>query len=549
MLLFVGNPTNLIVALAYQLSFAEYSKWMALPTLGAGLSCFAVLYAIHVRNIPKRLSLPELQPSFMLVDKPGAVFGTVNLLLCLGLLAAAPSLRWELWAVTLVCATLHALYNLVAYVLFKGWWCKVPPTVVSAEQQTAGQCGSTDAVAVIGNDPTGHEVLHPSKDLEPDHAVTDAAVCWVPMSNAGEVHLELPTSSLGGQQQQQPQPQQDPEMQQGCSHVQPVQQLQCHVMPRQECAAAMSECDLLCEQFTALSGSQHPSDGKGLPGSSLQDSTARSLPVRPAATESGGNVGSKGCQGPGKARQRRQHNSDGSSLHHLSGVQHQSSIQQAAFNQSCSRSGGGNDVAIIGPRSQCPSLLQQQCSMQASPVPGAVLLQVTQPDFWRILQVLPWDTVPFVLGMFILVEGLNANGWVNKLALWLAGGINGSVWTALLVIGFFSVMLGNLCNNQPMTILMTRVCMSHVFVQAASSAATTSSKVPLAAAFAVVIASNVAANYTVMGALAGIMWINILKRQGVKGVGYVLFSKLMLPAGVVSTVVALVVLGAELVMW
>lgn len=34
MLLFVGNPTNIIVAMAYRLGFFEYSKWMALPTIG-----------------------------------------------------------------------------------------------------------------------------------------------------------------------------------------------------------------------------------------------------------------------------------------------------------------------------------------------------------------------------------------------------------------------------------------------------------------------------------------------------------------------------------
>jgi Na+/H+ antiporter NhaD/arsenite permease-like protein len=31
-----GNPTNIIVAVAYQMSFVDYSRWMALPTLGAG---------------------------------------------------------------------------------------------------------------------------------------------------------------------------------------------------------------------------------------------------------------------------------------------------------------------------------------------------------------------------------------------------------------------------------------------------------------------------------------------------------------------------------
>lgn len=29
-----GNPTNIIVAMAYRLSFLDYSKWMALPTIG-----------------------------------------------------------------------------------------------------------------------------------------------------------------------------------------------------------------------------------------------------------------------------------------------------------------------------------------------------------------------------------------------------------------------------------------------------------------------------------------------------------------------------------
>jgi Na+/H+ antiporter NhaD/arsenite permease-like protein len=34
-LLSAGNPTNIIVAMAYRLTFLQYSKWMALPTIGA----------------------------------------------------------------------------------------------------------------------------------------------------------------------------------------------------------------------------------------------------------------------------------------------------------------------------------------------------------------------------------------------------------------------------------------------------------------------------------------------------------------------------------
>jgi Na+/H+ antiporter NhaD/arsenite permease-like protein len=50
--------------------------------------------------------------------------------------------------------------------------------------------------------------------------------------------------------------------------------------------------------------------------------------------------------------------------------------------------------------------------------------------------------------MFCVVEGLNANGWVDSLAAWLAGGLGGSVWGALFGVGALSVLLANIINNQ-----------------------------------------------------------------------------------------------------
>lgn len=105
------------------------------------------------------------------------------------------------------------------------------------------------------------------------------------------------------------------------------------------------------------------------------------------------------------------------------------------------------------------------------------------------------------------------------------------------------LLLLSLLHLQPMTILMTRVCMSPAFTQALSKPAAAAS------AFAVVVASNTAANFSVMGALAGIMFVNILQQRGMKALGYVRFSRLMLPAGMASTVAALVVLGGEFVTW
>ncbi len=42
-LLIVGNPTNVIVGTSYQLSFAVYSAWAAVPSVAAGLGAMAML--------------------------------------------------------------------------------------------------------------------------------------------------------------------------------------------------------------------------------------------------------------------------------------------------------------------------------------------------------------------------------------------------------------------------------------------------------------------------------------------------------------------------
>jgi len=112
------------------------------------------------------------------------------------------------------------------------------------------------------------------------------------------------------------------------------------------------------------------------------------------------------------------------------------------------------------------------------------------------------------------------------------------------------VLLANLINNQPMTILLTRACLTPAFAAAAAAGGAVAPAVAKrnlqAALFAVVVGSNTAACFSVIGALAGIMWVAILrdKRRGLR-VPYLRFSALMLPAGLAATVAALVVLMVE----
>jgi Na+/H+ antiporter NhaD/arsenite permease-like protein len=109
--LFTGNPTNVIVAVAYRLSFFEYSRWMLVPALAAAAACAAAaLWYFRGRvdvplpagfGVADGAALPPLIS--YLRDPAGAKFGSACLGLCLAALAAAPLLRdAPLWAICLV---------------------------------------------------------------------------------------------------------------------------------------------------------------------------------------------------------------------------------------------------------------------------------------------------------------------------------------------------------------------------------------------------------------------------------------------------------------
>uniref|UniRef100_A0A383W390 Citrate transporter-like domain-containing protein n=1 Tax=Tetradesmus obliquus TaxID=3088 RepID=A0A383W390_TETOB len=520
MLLFVGNPTNIIVAVAYQMSFGDYSRWMALPTLGAGLGCLAVLLLVHARRMPKHLALPDLQPALLLLDKPGAAFGSFNILGCLGLLAAAPSLGWELWPVTLVCAGLHAVYNFVAYVVLKGRWCRQlqapqpqPLDVPAAEAASARQSQPAHVAAVAAS--TAAAAAAAAAGTSEPAARALRAVPDLPAVHGPDASSSLQERGGAAADEE-------------CSHSLPAQQ-DVSSVELTGVAAQQQQQQQLEQQQQEQQLSQH----------SQQDSLVQ-LPA-------------------GKAEQLRRQVTAGAS---------EVDVQVGICDGSSSTGGGAK-----------PAFADTAAAAGAAAGAAGLLQDLRAPSFGRVLRALPYEVVPFVLGMFILVEGLNATGWVDRLAWWLGSGVRGSVWAALFAVGSFSVLLANLANNQPMTILMTRVCMSPVFAQAAAAAAAGapaagglissgsssnadlssptsmasmadgSSRVPVGAAFAVVIASNVAANFTVMGALAGIMFVNILQRKGLRTVNYATFSRLMLPSGLVSAVLALAILGAELVLW
>lgn len=106
----------------------------------------------------------------------------------------------------------------------------------------------------------------------------------------------------------------------------------------------------------------------------------------------------------------------------------------------------------------------------------------------------PWSLVPFVLSMFILVLSLNEQGITKKLENIL------SSLPPIYAYGVSGAITANLINNIPMSVLFSTLL----------------TEAPSVAIYATIIASNIAAFITPIGALAGIMWMKLLKTYDIK---------------------------------
>lgn len=115
----------------------------------------------------------------------------------------------------------------------------------------------------------------------------------------------------------------------------------------------------------------------------------------------------------------------------------------------------------------------------------------------RVLKRIPYALAPFMLSMTIFVIALDKQNVPLLLAQSLMG------LNPLFSFGFSSFLFANVMNNIPMSILFTEVLGS---VSSGS----------LGIVYATIIGSNIGAILSPIGALAGIMWMSILKREGIK---------------------------------
>ena len=155
------------------------------------------------------------------------------------------------------------------------------------------------------------------------------------------------------------------------------------------------------------------------------------------------------------------------------------------------------------------------------------VIRLIRQDGWSYLthslKRLPWQLIPFVLSMFVVVISLNYQGISKTLGDFL--GDKAVVWT----YGGASFLSANLINNIPMSILFSSL----------------SSSLPkaeyLQAIYVSIIGSNIGAFLTPIGALAGIMFTDLTEKYQVN-YGFKQFIKYGVLIAFPTIVAALLVL-------
>lgn len=140
---------------------------------------------------------------------------------------------------------------------------------------------------------------------------------------------------------------------------------------------------------------------------------------------------------------------------------------------------------------------------------------------------LPYNLIPFIISMFILVLSLKENGIISHLqnvldTLSINKYAEGFTYT------ISSTLFDNVINNIPMSVLYSSIL---------------EGKSELAL-FSTIIGSNIGAYLSPIGALAGIMWMSILKKHDLNFnfISFVKFGLILVPVALVFSTLGIIVI-------
>lgn len=424
MTLFIGNPTNIIVGVAYRMSFVGYTLWMGLPALLCGAAHVALMHAAMHRHLCAPLDttvVRDVHPRAAIHSREGALFGCVAVSACILLLIASYWLRVELYA---ICGAFWALYllhdivsDLVTRRCNRGWDRTPTPSAL--------ECAATRPLRSIPKTPvpvpvpvegtTANEEDEEEEEEEEDNSESSSG------NNTDAVALSQMSSSILVAQED-----------------------------RAPDSIAVHE-SLIRPVPNGPSPAQQPS-----------------APIVVSATD------------------EEEENEDGED-------------EDKSVPEVRNKTEDNEDLTEPG-RVECETRCESRCHAWHMSVAHAF------PTVTAVVKRMPWKILPFVLGMFVLVFCLEECGWVALAARGVGAISRGSYPLSAFLAGVLSTLLALVVNNQPMTILGTMIVQSAQFA---------SERVARAWALGLIVGSNLCANFTIFGALAGIMFISIVESHGV----------------------------------
>ena len=157
-----------------------------------------------------------------------------------------------------------------------------------------------------------------------------------------------------------------------------------------------------------------------------------------------------------------------------------------------------------------------------------VLLQKREAP-WVLIRDISWEILPFVAGLFVLVEALDRSGVLNALMHVLQTATDRSAIATTLGTGVTLALVCNLVNNLPVGLVAGSIMSaSHVRQQIAS---------------AVLIGVDLGPNLSVTGSLATILWLSALRRenQEVSAWSFLKLGSLIMPATLLLAIAGLLV--------
>ena len=107
----IGNPTNIYLASSAHISFFDYFKVMAVPTLVGGIVEFGLLTLIFHKSLKQPLQSNELV--YHLNNKAPIIVGLSHLLICLIFLIVSGYVGLPMWLISLICASSLLLFMII----------------------------------------------------------------------------------------------------------------------------------------------------------------------------------------------------------------------------------------------------------------------------------------------------------------------------------------------------------------------------------------------------------------------------------------------------